>query len=162
MKTSRLSLLAATFAIILALFLAGPASAKSQALESEQGMIAMPMTGRAAQQIVSAMKAEETGFNRLVAETQAQDDEAKLLFVVVTSEVMSKYRYSLDKTLAFIAARIGDDSVIDFLNKTHTAGIFGVAYQLLQMPGWGEKAVDMKIVSQGTLAAVRSTSAGKE
>lgn len=152
-----------TLVLVLSVALTTPAFAKgnSQA-QDEASFIAMPITGKAAQQIVSAMKAEETDFNRLVAETQAEEDEARLLFVVVTSEVMSKYRYSLDKTLSFIAARIGDDNLIAFLNKTHIAGVFGVAYQLLQKPGWGEKAVDLKVISPGTLAAVRSTSYGKD
>lgn len=158
--TARLSLLAA-IALLFSLTMALPAVAKHPG-PNPVNLIAMPMTGLAAKQVLGEMNQQEEVFNQVIAKTEAEEDEARLLFVVFTSEIMAKYRYSLDKTLAFVAARAGDDALIDFLRRVRFDGTIGTAFQLLQKKGWGEKAVDMGVVSAGTLSAVRSTSIGKE
>lgn len=160
-RTSLLTLVTLVLALFLAVSAPAFAKGKPQA-QDESAFIAMPMTGKAAQQITSQMKQEAHAFDATVAETQAQENEARMLFVVWTSRVMANYRYSFDKTMSFLSANENDEDLIAFLRKTGLAGTFGTAFQVLQRPGWGEKAVDMKVISNGTLAAIRATSIGKD
>ena len=153
MKMKQLSLVA--IILLLCVFMAFTAHAVSP-------FEAMPFQTKAWQQLTVGMEAESDFIDRSIKEEKLDDDTAHLLFVSVIDDVMTKCRYSLDKTILKIAKNGLDKDVLDRMRKVGVDGFIGSCFFLLQKKGLGEQAVELGIFSDGTLNAVRDTNMGKE
>lgn len=122
---------------------------------------AMPFHTKAWQQVTQGMDAEGDFIDRNIKEEKMDDDAAHLFFVYMIDDVMTKCRYSLDKTILKIAKEgiAADD--LKRMKKQKIDGFLGSCFQLLQKKGLGERAVDLGIFTEGTLNAVRDTGMGK-